>query len=142
METVRDLLNEKGSHVWSIEPSANVYDAVKLMSDKQIGALAVLDGDRMVGIISERDYARKVILENKSSKETEVRDIMTQRVIYALPDQTIETCMATMTENHIRHLPVVADDALVGMLSLKDLARAIIAKQRTVIEQLETYIAG
>ncbi len=142
MESVRELLTEKGSEVWSIEPNATVYDAIRLMADKEIGALAVVDEDRLVGIISERDYARKVILENKSSKQTPVRDIMTLRVIYALPSQTIEECMATMTKHKIRHMPVIDDERIVGMLSLKDLAKAIISDQRSIIDDLETYIMG
>ena len=142
MDRIGELLDEKGRNVWTIDPDAMVLDAIRLMAEKGIGALAVVDADRMVGIMSERDYARKLVLEGKSSRDTPVRDIMTLRVIYAQPQQTVEECMATMTENRIRHMPVLEDDTLIGMLSLGDLVKVIISKQKSIIEELETYIMG
>ena len=142
MENIRELLAEKGHDVWSIGPDVTVFEAIELMSGKEIGALVVVDHDRLVGIMSERDYARKVILDGRSSKDTLVREIMTLRVIYAQPHQSIEDCMMIMSDNRIRHMPVLEDERLIGMISLKDLAQAIISEQRTMIEQLETYIIG
>jgi CBS domain-containing protein len=142
MITVRQLLRAKGHEVWHIAPDASVYDALKLMADKGIGALLVLDGEDLVGIISERDYARKVILKAKSSMDTPVREIMTQRVVSLHPDQNIQACMALMTDKHIRHLPVLENDRLVGIISIGDVVKAIISQQEFMIEQLEKYIEG
>lgn len=142
MERIGELLDEKGRDVWSISPDSTVLDAIRLMAEKGVGALTVVDEDRLVGIMSERDYARKLVLEGKSSKDTPVRDIMTLRVIYAQPHQTVEDCMAIMTENRIRHMPVLEDDSLIGMLSLGDLVKVIISQQKSIIEELETYIMG
>lgn len=140
MKSARQLLEAKGSDVWSIHPDAAVYDAIKVMADRGVGALMVLDGGAVVGVISERDYARKVILRGRSSKDTAVKEIMTARVVYARPDQTVEECMALMTEKRIRHLPVVDGEALLGVISIGDLVKSMLAEQQFVIEQLEQYI--
>ncbi len=142
MDKVSELIAEKGHQVWTIGPEATVFDAIKLMSEKEIGALAVVEGERLVGIISERDYARKLVLAGKSSKQTAVRDVMTARVIYAQPEQSIEACMATMTERRIRHMPVLEGERLAGMISLGDLVKVIISQQKSLIRELETYILG
>ncbi len=142
MKTVKDILKVKGHEVWVIEPDALIYDAVKLMADKKVGALVVMEGTRVIGIISERDYARKVILMGGSSKSMRVKEIMTTRVMYARSEQTIEECMALMTEKHIRHLPVINEGRLVGVVSIGDLVKSIIDEQKFVIEQLERYISG
>jgi CBS domain-containing protein len=143
MITVRQLLRVKGHDVWHIAPDALVYDALKLMADKEVGALLVLEGKDVIGIISERDYARKVILKEKSSMGTPVRGIMTRRVMYVRPEQTIQECMALMTDKHIRHLPVLdEDDQLIGIISIGDVVKAIISQQEFMIEQLERYIGG
>ena len=141
MQTVRQLLAEKGHVVWSISPDASVYDAVKLMAEKGIGALVVVEQAKSVGLLSERDYARKVILMGRSSKETKIREIMTTQVIFADPDQSVQECMTIMTEKHIRHLPVMEDDHLIGVISIGDLVKTIIAEQQFVISQLEHYIS-
>ena len=142
MKTVKQLLDNKGHETWSIDADATVYDTVKMMAEKQIGSLLVMEGGRFAGIVSERDYARKVILMDRSSHNTPVRDIMTRRVICTQPDKTIEECMALMTDKHIRHLPVMDGEALVGMISIGDLVKTIIAEQQFMIEQLEHYING
>jgi CBS domain-containing protein len=142
MTRVRDILESKGSNAWSIEPTASVYDAMKLMADKGIGALLVMEGAKVVGIISERDYARKVILQGRSSRTTAVQEIMTSRVAYAEPEQNIEECMALMTEMRIRHLPVMEGGQLRGVISIGDLVKSIIAEQKFIIEQLERYITS
>ena len=142
MKTVRNILQVKGNNCWSIAPSDSVYDAMKIMAEKEIGALLVIEQDKLVGIISERDYARKVILQGRSSKTTQVREIMTARVAYADPDQGVEECMAVMTEKRIRHLPVMDGGRLCGVISIGDLVKSIIAEQKFIIEQLERYITG
>ncbi|MBI4529613.1 MAG: CBS domain-containing protein [Deltaproteobacteria bacterium] len=142
MTRVRDILKVKGEAVCSIGPDESVYDAMKLMADKNIGALMVVEGTKLVGLISERDYARKVILQGRSSRTTQVREIMTSRVVYAEPEQNIEECMALMTEKRVRHLPVLAGGQLVGVISIGDLVKSIISEQKFIIEQLERYISG
>ena len=117
---VKKLLDKKGHEVYSISPNAMVYDALKLMAEKEIGALVVLEDKKMVGILSERDYARKIILKGKSSKETQVREIMTSEVIYTRSDQEVRKCLSLMTKHHFRHLPVLEKDKLVGILSIED----------------------
>ena len=119
-----------------------MYDAIEMMADRGVGALMVLDGGDLVGVISERDYARKVILRGRSSKDTMVKEIMTARVVYARPDQTVEDCMGLMTEKRIRHLPVVDGKELLGVVSIGDLVKSMLAEQQFVIEQLEQYISG
>ncbi len=140
MKTVKQILDTKGREVWAIQPEASVFEAIQLMAEKKVGALVVADGDKPVGIISERDYARKVILKGKSSQETPIRDIMTTHVICTRLDHTVEECMALMTEKHIRHLPVLDGEQLVGIISIGDLVKIIIAEQQFMIEQLEHYI--
>ena len=139
---IKEILKVKGNDIWSIEPAASVYDAVSLMAEKAIGALVVLEDKKLVGIISERDYARNIILKGRSSKSTQVKDIMTTRVLYAHPEQTINECMAMMTEKHIRHLPIMEEGELLGLISIGDIVKSIIAQQQYTIEQLEQYISG
>lgn len=143
MATVSSLLRSKGQEVWSVSPDTTVFDALKLMAEKNIGAVLVMDGEELVGIISERDYARKVILMGKSSKDTLASEIMTPRVLCVPADKGIRECMALMTEKRIRHLPVLAHDGHVtGVISIGDVVGAIIADQEFTIAQLEHYIAG
>lgn len=140
MATVRQILQGKGSHVWSIEPDALVIDALKRMAEKGTGALLVLEQDNLVGIISERDYARKVALHGKSSVNTPVKEIMTIEVVCVRPEQTVEECMALMTNRRIRHLPVLSGDKLEGVISIGDVVKAVISEQEFMIKQLENYI--
>lgn len=140
MLTVKQLLDQKGYQVWSIAPDDTVFDALKLMAEKNIGALVVIEDGKMVGILSERDYARKVILEGKSSMNTPVETIMTDKVIYVGPKQSLEDCMAIMTDKHIRHLPVYEEQQLLGLISIGDVVKAVISQKEYVIEQLENYI--
>jgi CBS domain-containing protein len=142
MTTVKDVLAEKGSNVWTISPEAKVLDALKLMAEKNVGALAVTHQNGLVGIISERDYARKVALRGKSSLDTQVKDIMTSRVYYVAPDTTTQECMAVMAKNRIRHLPVVQDEKLVGIIPIGDIIKAVIVQQKIAIDHLENYIMG
>ena len=142
MTSVAHLLHAKGHAVWSVPPAASVYEAIKLMADKGVGALLVMEGQRLVGIVSERDYARKVILQGKSSRDTPVREIMTDKVFYVRPEQTVEDCMALMTAHRIRHLPVLDDGQVRGVVSIGDLVKAIISEQEVRIQQLEQYIMG
>ena len=143
MKVVGDILKAKSDQtVYEIVPTASVFDAIKLMAEKSIGALLVMEGEKIVGIITERDYARKMILMGRSSKETPVRDIMTSPVMYVRPSQTSEECMALMTENRLRHLPVMDSDKLIGLISIGDLVKDIISEQKFMIEQLEHYIMG
>ena len=142
MRTVQQLIDEKGGDIQSIHPDDSVFDAIQKMADTNIGSLIVIEDDRPVGIFTERDYARSVILKGKSSPTTPVRDIMTTRVVYVQPEQTVEQCMAIMTDKHIRHLPVLRDDKLIGMISIGDLVKSIIADQKFTIEQLEQFIHG
>ncbi len=142
MKSVRQLLDAKGHDVWSINPDASVFEAIELMATKSIGALIVIEEAGPVGIVSERDYARKVILKGRSSRQTPVREIMTTRVVYAKIDQTVEECMALMTEKRIRHLPVMDNNDLTGVISIGDLVKSIIDEQQFIIEQLEQYISG
>ena len=142
MTIINELLKSKGHDVWSIAPGDIVFNAIKMMADKGVGALMVMDGDKLVGVISERDYARKVILQGRSSKDTPVRDIMTTPVICARPEQTVEAAMALMTEKRIRHLPVVEEGRLVGIVSIGDLVKSILAEKEFLIAQLETYITS
>jgi len=142
MKLVKQILQAKGSGALSISPDTFVYDALKLMAEKNVGTLLVLEKGNLVGIISERDYARKVILKGKSSLETPVREIMTDRVLFVRPEQTVEECMALMTDKHIRHLPVLVGDQVVGIVSIGDLVKASIDEKDFLIQQLENYITG
>ena len=140
MPTVKQLLKEKGRQVFSISPGATVYDAIKKMADNDIGSLVVIDNDRLVGILTERHYARNVVLKGRTSPATPVQAIMESNVIYAKPEQSIEECMAVMTDKKVRHLPVIEDGNLIGIISIGDLVHAIIGHQKFTIEQLEFYI--
>lgn len=142
MKTALDVLNEKGTQVYSIGPDASVLDALRRMAEHEVGALPVLDGDRLVGLVSERDYARKVILLERSSRTTPVRDIMMTRVTYVEPSRSVEECMALMTDKRVRHLPVLQDGRMIGLVSIGDLVKAIIDEQQFIISQLELYIAS
>jgi len=141
-ETIASVLKIKGGRVWSIDPEATIYDAIALMAEKSIGALVVISGGRLAGIISERDYARKVILQGRSSKETHVHEIMTSSVITVSPEQTVDDCMRIITNHRVRHLPVMCGDEVLGVISIGDLVRAIIAEQAATIDHLHSYIAG
>ncbi len=143
MKAVAEILKSKPNKaVVTISPDAPVYDAVKLMAEHSIGALVVMEDDEVVGIVTERDYARKVVLKNRSSDTTKVREIMTEAVIYVRPTDDNESCMALMTEKRLRHLPVMDDGKLVGIISIGDLVKDIISEQQFIIHQLERYIAG
>ena len=142
MKTVAQLLRSKPHGVLSITPDTAVYQALQLMADKNVGALLVMEGGKVVGIVSERDYARKVVLLARSSKDTPLRDVMTPAVIYVRPDQTTEDCMALMTQSRIRHLPIIDNGKLVGLISIGDLVKGIMSEQTFIIEQLQHYIAG
>ncbi len=142
MRTLQVLLEGKGPNVWSVHPDDTVLDAIKLLAEKHIGALIVIKDDKPVGIFTERDYARKVYLKGKSSPETPVRDVMALPVICVGPDQSVNECMALMTEKRFRHLPVMIGDKLVGMLSIGDLVKSVIDDQKFEIEQLEHFIHG
>lgn len=140
--TIDEILQHKSANLWTIAADATVFDAIHLMADKNIGALLVMTGDRLVGIISERDYTRKVALKGKSSRETQVREIISTPVISVTPDHTVEECMRLMTENRVRHLPVLESDRVVGVVSIGDLVNWIISRQSVTITQLESYISG
>jgi CBS domain-containing protein len=142
VDTLDSVLRFKGRQVWSIAPTATVYEAIARMSEKSVGALLVLSEGRLAGIISERDYARKVILKDRSSKETQVWEIMTDRVITASPNNTVEECMRSMTEHRIRHLPVLDGESVVGVVSIGDLVNWTISAQEATIGHLEGYIEG
>jgi len=142
IKTVGDILRIKGADVWSTTPDATVYEALKTMAEKNVGALVVLDANTVVGIMSERDYARKVILHGRSSKEIQVREIMTSEVYYVRPDQDIQDCMSQMTEKRVRHLPAMESDQLVGIISIGDVVKALIAEHESTIKHLEDYITG
>ena len=142
MKLVKHLLDRKGRHVISVAPDTSVLDAIKLMADKMIGSLVVMQDDKLLGIMSERDYARKVIIKGRSSESTKVSEIMTADVITTTSAHTVNECMNQMTERKIRHLPVVEDNQVIGMLSIGDLVEAIISDQQEEIEQLEHYISG
>ena len=140
MKNVADIMKSKGSKIWSISPQASVYQALELMAEKDVGALIVLDGENIVGILSERDYARKVILHGESSKKLTVGKIMSRKVMVVSPERTVEETMALMTDSHIRHLPVVENDKLVGVISIGDVVKEMIAEKEFMIEQLERFI--
>ena len=142
MKTVQQILQAKGYEIWAIDPEATVYDALKLLAEKNIGALPVTRGGILVGIFSERDYARKVILKGKHSKDTVIREVMTEKPICVAPGDSIEACMALMTANHIRHLPVLDAGRLAGIVSIGDVVRGIIVEQQSTISHLENFITG
>ena len=142
MKKVRELLENKGTEVWSIAPDASVYDALAVMAEKNIGALPVMDEGTLTGILSERDYTRNVVLQGRTARDTQVRDIMTERPVCVGPEQTVEECMALMTDKRVRHLPVLDDNQVVGIVSIGDAVKAIISEQQFIIEQLELYISS
>lgn len=141
MSTIEKLVSTKGENIWIISPDDSVYAAIKLMNERQVGALPVVVDEKLVGIISERDYARKVILQNRTSQDTLVKDIMTERVYHVKPTQKIDECMAIMSEYHIRHLPIVSQGKLCGMIAIGDVVKYIISDQKFKIEQLENTLS-
>jgi CBS domain-containing protein len=140
--TISEILGRKGSNIWSVRPDDTVFEAIQTMADKNIGALLVMTGERLLGVISERDYTRKVALKGKSSRETEVREILSAPVITATPEETVEECMRLMTHHRVRHLPVVDGERVVGIVSMGDLVNWTISVQTVAITQLESYISG
>ena len=142
MKTVAEILKTKGREVWTITPDTIVFDALKRMAEKNVGALVVLDGATVAGILSERDYARKVILHGRSSRELKAREIMSANVYFVSPEHNIEDCMALFTNKRVRHLPVLQNDELIGIISIGDVVKAVIAQQESTIRHLENYITG
>ncbi len=140
--SISEILDQKGRQAWCISPDATVFDAIQMMADKNVGALLVTENGKLVGIISERDYTRKVALKGKSSKETAVREILSGQVIHVGPENTVEECMRLMTDHRIRHLPVLEGDRIAGVVSIGDLVNWIISAQSSTIHQLQTYISG
>ena len=141
-DTINEILSNKGANVWSVSPDTTVFDAIQMMADKNVGALLVVQGDKLVGIISERDYTRKVILQGKSSKQTAVKEILSSHVVEVSPSHTVEECLRLMTDHRVRHLPVIENGKIIGVVSIGDLVNWIISAQSTTIHQLQTYIAG
>jgi CBS domain-containing protein len=142
MTTVKNVLQAKENNIWSIAPDAIVFDALKIMAEKNIGALLVMQKEKVAGIFSERDYARKIVLKGESSHTTAVKDVMTSGVLTVQPEQSIDECMALMTNKHVRHLPVLEDGNLIGLISIGDVVKAIISEHEYTIKQLENYITG
>tara|TARA_Y100001949_G_scaffold105215_1_gene88843 strand:+ start:171 stop:605 length:435 start_codon:yes stop_codon:yes gene_type:complete len=142
MTTIAQLLNTKGNQVWSVKPKATIFEALEIMSEKEIGALLVMEDGKLTGIFSERDYARKVILKGKSSKETPVGELMTKKVFYIDSQKTINDCMAMMTAKRIRHVPVIEDNQVMGIVTIGDVVNQIISEQEVTINHLENYITG
>jgi CBS domain-containing protein len=140
--TISEILSHKGTQVWSISPEATVFDAIQMMADRNIGALLVTQADKLVGILTERDYTRKVALQGKSSKQPAVKEILSGQVIHVSPDHTVEDCMRLMTDHRVRHLPILEADRIVGIISIGDLVNWIITAQSSTIHQLQTYISG
>ncbi len=138
--TLSEVLNAKGHNVWSVSPQSSAYEALELMAEKDVGALVVIDQGKVVGMFSERDYARKLALEGKSSRETQVAEIMTKPVCYVLPWTSLNECMALMTNKHVRHLPVIESDKLIGIVTIGDVVKAIISEQESVIQELKSYV--
>ena len=138
--TLSEVLDAKGHNVWSVSPQSSAYEALELMAEKDVGALVVIDQGKVVGMFSERDYARKLALEGKSSRETQVAEIMTKPVCYVLPWTSLSECMALMTNKHVRHLPVIESDKLIGIVTIGDVVKAIISEQESVIQELKSYV--
>ena len=139
---ISTLLHHKSAELWSVAPEATVFEAIKLMADKNIGSLLVLSGDKLVGVFTERDYTRKIALQGKTSKDTRVREIVSRQVVSVTPNHSVEDCMKLMTENRVRHLPVLEGETVVGLVSIGDLVNWIISAQNAAIAQMEQYIAG
>ena len=142
MNTVRDILNAKGGNVWSVTPGTSVFDTLRLMADRNIGAVLVVEAAKPLGMFSERDYARQVILKGKASKDTPVREVMSTHVVFVRPSQKLEECMALMTDKRVRHLPVLDNDTVIGVVSIGDVVKAVISEKEFIIEQLATYITS
>ena len=142
MKKIRELLDDKGTEVWSIPPTKTVYDALSLMAEKNIGAVLVIENDQLLGILSERDYTREVVLQGRTAKDTQVGEMMTSRPVCVGPEQTVEEGMALMTDKRVRHLPVVEEGRVVGLLSIGDAVKDTISEQKFIIKQLEQYISG
>lgn len=142
MQSVKDILDRKGHDIWSVRADNSVFDAVKMMAEKGVGSLLVMDGEKLVGIITERDYARKIILEDRSSKNSTVGEVMTRKVLCVAPERTIDECMALMTDKRARHLPVIDHKRVIGVVSIGDLVKAMISEQQILIDQLQHYISG
>ncbi len=142
MTTIRELLREKGQKVHAVSPDDTVYDAIRKMADENVGSLVVMEDAKIVGIITERHYARNVVLKGRTSPATRVADIMETAVLYAQPDQSVEECMAIMTDKKVRHLPVIAQEKLIGIVSIGDLVKSIISDQKYIIDQLEHFVRG
>ena len=140
--TINEILNQKGANVWTIAPDATVFEAIKLMADKNVGALLVTERGKLIGVLSERDYTRKVALKGKSSKDLKVREIITERPVHVTPNHSVEDCMRLMTEHRVRHLPVLDADQIKGVVSIGDLVNWIISAQNATIAQMEQYISG
>ncbi|MEO6871192.1 MAG: CBS domain-containing protein [Chthoniobacterales bacterium] len=140
--TIESILGQKGREIYSVTPEATVYDAIALMAEKNVGALLVMENEKLVGIVSERDYSRKVMLKGKTSRNSFVREIMTTELVTANPRETVQECLRFMTDNHIRHLPVVADGELRGVISIGDLVKQVISTQSATLDQLKDYISG
>jgi CBS domain-containing protein len=142
MKKIRELLDEKGTQVWSVSPTQSVYDALALMAEKNIGAVLVMDQEQLVGILSERDFTRELVLQGRAAKDTQVSGLMTSRPVCVGPEQTVDEGMALMTEKRVRHLPVVEEERVVGLISIGDAVKATISEQKFIIAQLERYISG
>jgi len=140
--SIHEILDHKGNAVWTVSPDNTVFEAIQLMSEKNVGALLVTEHGKLIGIVSERDYTRKVALKGKTSKDLRVRDIISEKVMSVTPQNTVEECMRLMTENRVRHLPVLDGEKIIGVVSIGDLVNWIISAQSTTIRQLETYISG
>lgn len=140
MKTLSEVLDAKGRNVWSVSPQQSAYEALEVMADKDVGCLVVFEEDKIVGMFSERDYARKVVLKGKSSRETPVADVMTKLVCWVHPWSNLKECMTLMTDRHVRHLPVLEKDQLVGIVTIGDVVKAIISEQESVIHELEGYV--
>ena len=142
MTTVKQILDSKGHDIYAVSPTDTVYESLQQMADKRIGALLVMDDDKLLGIVTERDYARKVILEGKASRDIPVEEIMTRKVLCVPPERTVDECMALMSDKRARHLPVVDHKRVIGVVSIGDLVKVVISEQRFLIDQLQHYIAG